>query len=46
MRRWQNNMQIDMNVNGYVIFTNLKLGLDLRGGSQLMLQALPQQTRS
>jgi len=25
----------------YVILTNLKLGLDLRGGSQLLLQALP-----
>jgi preprotein translocase subunit SecD len=25
----------------YILFTNLKLGLDLRGGSQLLLQALP-----
>lgn len=25
----------------YVLFTNLKLGLDLRGGSQLLLKALP-----
>ncbi|HEY9679571.1 MAG TPA: protein translocase subunit SecD [Drouetiella sp.] len=36
-----NNIQILGHVNGYVIFTNLKLGLDLRGGSQLVLQALP-----
>ncbi|QQR56527.1 MAG: protein translocase subunit SecD [Candidatus Melainabacteria bacterium] len=25
----------------YVLFTNLKLGLDLRGGSQLLLKAMP-----
>ena len=36
-----NNMQILGHVKGYVVFTSLKLGLDLRGGSQLMLQALP-----
>lgn len=36
-----NNMQIIGHYNGYVAFTSLKLGLDLRGGSQLMLQALP-----
>lgn len=36
-----NNMQIIKHVNGHVVFTTLKLGLDLRGGSQLLLQALP-----
>lgn len=36
-----NNIQILHNFNGYVLFTSLKLGLDLRGGSQLVLQALP-----
>ncbi|HIN67625.1 MAG TPA: hypothetical protein EYM95_23530, partial [Candidatus Obscuribacterales bacterium] len=36
-----NNMQIIERYNGYVLFTTLKLGLDLRGGSQLLLQALP-----
>lgn len=36
-----NNIQILGKYKGYVIFTNLKLGLDLRGGSQLLLQALP-----
>ncbi|HEY9787197.1 MAG TPA: protein translocase subunit SecD [Candidatus Obscuribacterales bacterium] len=38
-----NNLQILGKYNGYVLFTSLKLGLDLRGGSQLMLQALPSQ---
>jgi preprotein translocase subunit SecD len=36
-----NNIQILGHYRGYVIFTSLKLGLDLRGGSQLLLQALP-----
>ncbi len=36
-----NNIQILRKFNGYVLFTSLKLGLDLRGGSQLVLQALP-----
>jgi preprotein translocase subunit SecD len=36
-----NNIQILGHYHKYVVFTNLKLGLDLRGGSQLMLQALP-----
>jgi preprotein translocase subunit SecD len=36
-----NNIQILRKYNGYVLFTSLKLGLDLRGGSQLVLQALP-----
>ena len=40
-----NNIQafghFHFNKQKYVVFTNLKLGLDLRGGSQLMLQALP-----
>ncbi len=36
-----NNIQILGHCRKYVIFTNLKLGLDLRGGSQLLLQALP-----
>jgi preprotein translocase subunit SecD len=36
-----NNIQILGHYKNYVIFTNLKLGLDLRGGSQLLLQALP-----
>ncbi len=36
-----NNIQILGDYKNYVIFTNLKLGLDLRGGSQLLLQALP-----
>lgn len=36
-----NNIQIIHKYKGYVLFTSLKLGLDLRGGSQLLLQALP-----
>lgn len=36
-----NNIQIIGHVKGYTVFTNLKLGLDLRGGSQLLLKALP-----
>lgn len=36
-----NNIQILGHVKGYTVFTNLKLGLDLRGGSQLLLKALP-----
>lgn len=38
-----NNIQILHKFNSYVLFTSLKLGLDLRGGSQLVLQALPSQ---
>lgn len=36
-----NNLQILGHVKNYTIATNLKLGLDLRGGSQLVLQAQP-----
>lgn len=36
-----NNLQILAHIQGYTIATNLKLGLDLRGGSQLVLQAQP-----
>ncbi len=40
-----NNIQtlghFHFNKKKFVVFTNLKLGLDLRGGSQLVLQALP-----
>jgi preprotein translocase subunit SecD len=36
-----NNIQILGHVRGYTVFTNLKLGLDLRGGSQLLLRAVP-----
>jgi len=36
-----NNIQIMGHTHGYTIYTNLKLGLDLRGGSQLVLEALP-----
>lgn len=36
-----NNMQVLAQYHGYALITNLKLGLDLRGGSQLVLQALP-----
>jgi preprotein translocase subunit SecD len=36
-----NNIQVIYKHKGYVLFTSLKLGLDLRGGSQLLLQALP-----
>lgn len=36
-----NNIQIIAHYKKYVLFTSLKLGLDLRGGSQLLLQALP-----
>ena len=36
-----NNVQPIATIRGYKLFTNLKLGLDLRGGSQLLLQALP-----
>lgn len=34
-----NNIQILGRLKQWVVFTNLKLGLDLRGGSQLLLQA-------
>lgn len=36
-----NNIQVLGKYRRYVIFTNLKLGLDLRGGSQLLLKAEP-----
>lgn len=36
-----NNIQVIMRSHGYAVYTDLKLGLDLRGGSQLLLQALP-----
>ena len=36
-----NNIQVLYKYKGHVLFTNLKLGLDLRGGSQLLLEALP-----
>jgi len=36
-----NNIQILGHVRHHTIFTNLKLGLDLRGGSQLLLKAVP-----
>lgn len=38
---YANNLQILGHYNNYAIVTNLKLGLDLRGGSQLLLQAQP-----
>ncbi len=36
-----NNIQVLAKSRGYALFTNLKLGLDLRGGSQLLLRAIP-----
>jgi preprotein translocase subunit SecD len=36
-----NNIQIIGHYHGYVLFTSLKLGLDLRGGTQLLLLAKP-----
>src|SRR5271156_5668641 len=36
-----NNIQILGKRDGWVLFTNLKLGLDLKGGSQLVLLAKP-----
>lgn len=36
-----NNIQVVGRVSNHAIITNLKLGLDLRGGSQLMLRAVP-----
>ncbi len=36
-----NNIQVVGRVGDRAIISNLKLGLDLRGGSQLMLRALP-----
>jgi preprotein translocase subunit SecD len=39
--QYGNNIQVLGTVNGQAIITSLKLGLDLRGGSQLLLQALP-----
>ena len=39
--QFSNNIQVLGHSHGYAFLTNLKLGLDLRGGSQLLLQALP-----
>jgi len=39
--QFANNIQVIGQWKGYALITNLKLGLDLRGGSQLLLQALP-----
>lgn len=36
-----NSIQIFKRIGKYDLFTSLKLGLDLRGGTQLVLQALP-----
>ncbi|MBK7746195.1 MAG: protein translocase subunit SecD [Candidatus Obscuribacter sp.] len=36
-----NNIQILGHIKGHTVFTNLKLGLDLKGGSQLLLKAVP-----
>jgi preprotein translocase subunit SecD len=36
-----NSLQIIWQNKRWALYTNLKLGLDLRGGSQLLLQALP-----
>ncbi|MBX9687459.1 MAG: protein translocase subunit SecD [Candidatus Obscuribacterales bacterium] len=38
---YANNLQVLTHINKYAIVTDLKLGLDLRGGSQLVLQAKP-----
>ena len=38
---YANNMQVLGHFQNYVLVSNLKLGLDLRGGSQLLLQAQP-----
>ncbi len=38
---YANNMQVLGHFQHYVLVSNLKLGLDLRGGSQLLLQAQP-----
>lgn len=38
---YANNMQIWCNVGNYALVSNLRLGLDLKGGSQLLLQAQP-----
>lgn len=38
---YANNVQVVKHLGGHAIITNLKLGLDLRGGSQLLLRALP-----
>lgn len=39
--QFANNIQVICKSRGYALLTDLKLGLDLRGGSQLLLQALP-----
>lgn len=39
--QFANNIQVLGHYDKYVLITNLKLGLDLRGGSQLLLQAKP-----
>lgn len=36
-----NSLQVLWQNKKWVLYTNLKLGLDLRGGSQLLLQAMP-----
>lgn len=38
---YANNMQVLYRGGGHAVVTNLKLGLDLRGGSQLVLRAVP-----
>ena len=38
---YANNLQVLGHYQNHMIVTNLKLGLDLRGGSQLVLQAKP-----
>lgn len=39
--QFANNLQVLGHFDKYAVITNLKLGLDLRGGSQLLLQAKP-----
>ncbi len=39
--QYANNIQLLARLKHYAILTNLILGLDLKGGSQLLLQALP-----
>src|SRR3990167_5288216 len=39
--QFANNIQVLAEYGQWALLTNLKLGLDLRGGSQLVLQALP-----
>ncbi len=44
MSSMANNIQILGHVRKYTLYTNLKLGLDLRGGSQLLAQSRPRTT--